>query len=464
MKSGVEFRSEWSSGPGYQFDVQNPPQVTFDGVNGFARPRSYDAIPSLVTSALYLDDRLYVPFGTQGLLTVQAGIRLDLLHEGSTWFSAVRDAKLGPRLNVEVSPRPWLRLRGGWGLMTKTPWLAQLYPAPQYYDVINVNWFTNDPAERLAVLTTFVEDPTNPELGFAVAEKAEAGIEVGPGSWAVSVVAFRDQVRNAVAARGMPGFLLRDHYDLTDSTRGTGVPPDIIEPPAFSDTVPILLAVPDNIMTVTSRGFELQAVLPEIPRLRTRLYVTGQWIETRQYVDALYFGSANRFGQFALSSTTPRTPYWGPVTEVGRRALLTYRVIHHQPALGLVLTAILQHNVFDYLEDVGPRDTLAFLGYVTRAGELVSVPESERGNPEFTDLRVPRSGTLAVALRTPADWMLSVQVSKTLPLDGRLSFWAFNALDREGTLPQQGGFRLYSRMRFGLELMVPVRGLLPWIY
>jgi hypothetical protein len=461
LKAGIEFRREWNVGPGYQFDIKNPPQVTFNGVNGFARPRRYDDVAPLVTSALYLDDRVIAPMGARGLLTFQAGLRLDVLHDGTTWFSSVRDAELGPRLNLELSPWRWLRLRGGWGLVTKTPWLAQLYPAPQYYDVTNVNWFANDPAERLAVITTFVEDPTNPDLGFAVAEKEEAGIEIGPGQWAVSLVAFHDRVRNAVAELGVPGFLLRDQYELTDSTRGTGVPPDILEPPAYSDTVPILVPTPDNVMSVDSRGIELQAVLPEIPRLRIRLHVTGQWIETRQTVDALYFGQAYRFSEFALTPALERTPYWGPITELGRRALFTYRVIHHQPSLGLVLTGIIQHNVFDHVEDLGALDTLSFLGYLTRAGELVEVPASERGDPQYADLHVPRPGTLNEVRHTPCSWMLSVQVSKTFPLGGRLSFWAFNVLDRQGRL--EGAWRLYAAMRFGIELSMPVRGLVPWL-
>lgn len=465
LRGGLEFRREWNSGPGYQFDVLNPPQVTFNGVNGFDRPRSNDVIPPLVTSAFYLDDRVSASLGGDRLLILQAGLRLDLLHDGSHWFSSVRDVVLEPRLNLEVAPWRWLRLRGGWGRVAKAPWLARLYPAPQYYDVINVNWFTNEPEERLAVLTTFIEDPTNDDLGFAVAEKAEAGFELGFGRSAVSLVAFRDRINDGVAIRGTPGFILRDHYDLVDSTRGTGRPPEIVEPAAYSDTVPILVEVPHNSMTVTSRGLELTALLPQIPWIRTRLHVTGQWIETRQTVDALYFGSPFVFGQFSLRGQQARTPYWGPSTETARRMLLTYRVIHHQPELGLVITATIQHNISDHQEDPTAIDTLAYLGYLTRDGRLVPVPESERGNDEYQDLRIGRTGTLGTPRHTPADWMLSVQVSKTLPLDGRLSFWAFNALDRRGLFGERDvAPRRYSRMRFGLELIVPVRGLFGWAY
>jgi len=465
LRPGLEFRREWNSGPGYQFDILYPPQVTFNGIRGFDRPRSYDDVPPLVTSAAYMDDRLTRSLGGDLLLTVQAGLRLDVLHGGSHWFSGVQDAALQPRINVELSPRRWLRFRGGWGLVAKTPSLALYAPAPQWYDVVNVNWFTDEPEERLAVITTFIEDPTNPDLGFANSRKAEAGIEVGSGSSAVSLVFFDDRIDDSFGIRGTPSYLLRDHYDLADSTRGTGVPPEIVEPASFCDTVPILIDRPDNVMTVSSKGVELTALLPEIPYLKTRLHVTGQWIETRQTTDALYYGSASKFEEFSLLQSKERTPYWEGVTAVGRRALVTYRLIHHQPELGLVLTGILQHNVTDFARDLGGTDTLAFAGYVTRAARQVPVPPSERAREEYRDLRIPRAGVYGDPQETPADWLLSVQVSKTFPMNGRLSFWAYNLLDRRGIYGTSAmAHRLYGKMRFGLELFMPVRGLLGWLY
>jgi len=37
--------------------------------------------------------------GSAGLISSQAGLRLDLLHEGSYWFSQVHEAALGPRIS-----------------------------------------------------------------------------------------------------------------------------------------------------------------------------------------------------------------------------------------------------------------------------------------------------------------------------------------------------------------------------
>jgi hypothetical protein len=452
VRVGLEFRREWNNGQGYQFDIEFPPQVSFNGVQGYDRPRSYQTIPALATSGFYVDNRIAgVLVGNVGY-TLQLGLRLDLLHEDGSWLPDPRDAVLQPRVSAEVSPWRWLRFRGGWGRTTKTPSLADLYPAPQYNDVVNVNWFANVPEERLAVLTTFIFDPTNPDLGFSIGEKAEVGFEVGTGGSVISVVAFRDRIDGGVGLRQDLTSLLRDQYQLTDSVTGNGIPPEIIEPPSGADTVPIVVLRPANHLRLVTEGIELIATLPEIPKLRTRLQVQGSLIRTDWTSDAINVGSATRFSDFQLSQVQQRAPYWQGVHERGEKQLITYRLIHHQPALGLVITATVQHNLKDFIDDVGSRDTLAFAGYMTRDAQLVPVPVEDRTLPQYQDLRVPRGGLIAPQ-STPADWMMGLQVSKTLPLEGELRFWAFNALDRVGRYAEAGEQRrVYGRVQFGVEV------------
>lgn len=453
---GAELRREWNDGAGVQFDIARPPQVTFNGVQGFDRPRRFAAIPPVATSALYLDDRMVRALGSV-TATVQAGLRADLLHGGTTWFSGVRDGVLQARLNAELASASWLRLRAGIGRTAKVPGVGSLFPAPQFFDVVNVNWFTNDPAERLAVLTTFVRDPTTPDLGFAVGSKREAGVQIVTGRRGLTLdfVIFRDRTDGGVGFRSDPGFLVRDLYDFVDSTTGTGQPPTLIEPPTRADTVPILLDVPANVLNLENRGVEATVQLPEVRPLRLRLHVQGAWVRTEFEDEGLDFGSA--FPNFQVNGSDPRSPYWEGVTRRSERLLLTYRLVHHRPDLGLVITALVEHIARDVTEDSAGSDTLSWAGYITRAGDPVPVPPERRGDPEFADLRVARSGSFA-RQKTPADWFLTLQVSKTLPLDGRLSFYAFNVLDRQGRIAGPLETRTFPRLRFGLELMMPLGG------
>lgn len=452
FRTGLELRREANTGAGYQFDIQFPPQTSFNGVRGFDRPRAFDRIPPLTTSALYLDDRVVSMLPGDVALELQAGLRASVLHDGGYWLSGARDLALQPRVNLQVAPLPWLRLRGGWGRTAKSPSLADIFPAPQYFDVVNVNWFTPDPVERLAVLTTFIEDPTNPDLGFSVARKAEAGIELASsgGEASLTLTAFRDRTEGGVGFRSEPGFLLRDRFALTDSVVGDGQPTDYVEPAIATDTLPILLDIPDNNLTLDNRGWELTARFPEFRPLRLRLEVQGAWIETELFKEGLDFGF--RFRNFQIDERIPRWPFWESVTNEGLRGLMTYRVIHHQPAAGLVITGTVQHIFKEEQRTAAATDTLAFEGYITRSGELVRVPAEQRTRPEFSDLRIARSNVFAGTSETPADWLMSLQVSLTLPLDGRLSFYAYNVLDRPG---KAGGSEFQSRffppLRFGLE-------------
>jgi outer membrane receptor protein involved in Fe transport len=452
LLGGAELRREWNTGAGYTFDIEFPPQVTFNGVQGYDRPRRFDSIPPFATTALYLDDRLSAPLGSVPL-SLQAGVRLDLLHRGTTWFSAVRDAVLQPRLNVELAPRSWLRLRGGIGRTAKSPTLGQLYPAPQYFDVVNFNWFPPNPAEQLAILTTFIRDPTNPDLGFTRAWKREAGFELGGarGGPAVGVVYFADRTTGGIGFRPDPGFLVRDLYDLADSTTGTGVKPPVIMPPTRADTVPILLDVPANILTLDNRGVEFTATLPELKPAGLQLQVQGALVHTRFESNAPDFGRI--FRDFQVNGSDPRSPYWSSLTQTADRAIMTYRLVLHRPELGLVVTGVFQHILHDVTEDEAATDTLSFSGYITRTGELVPVPPERRGDPEFADLRVERAGISAVRDVTPADWIASLQVRKTLPAGGQLSFYAFNVFDRVGRVG-----RTFPSIRFGIELSMPLGG------
>ncbi len=457
FRAGVELRREWNAGPGYLFDIASPAQISFNGVNGFDRPRRFDLIPPIVTTGLYVDERVSRRVGSEGTLSAQAGLRLDLLHDGRSWLSGVRDQSVQPRFNIELAPKPSFRLRVGGGRLAKLPALASLYPGQQYYDLINVNYFANNPAERLAVLTTRIVDKTNPNLGYSVADKVEAGFEadVGHRGAQVSFLVFRDRIKGGVGIQSTPTSFLREHFRIVDSTIGTGRPPDYEIPAFAADSFPVLIDRPDNNTILSSSGAELIAVIPEIPWIRTRIAVQGSYIKSRLETNAVEFRS--NFSEFQVTGDFPRVPYWEGATRTGDRLLLTTRVIHQQPQAGLVVSGTFQFTLRETRQNFGATDTLSFAGYLTRAGELIPVPAVQRGAPQYADLRLPRSGLLSDAQKGPVDWLFSLQVAKTLPAGGRLSFYAFNTLDRIGNFGTRTvTARLFAPMRFGLELTMPV--------
>ena len=455
LRGGFELRREWNAGAGYQFDIEFPPQSSFTGVQGFDRPRRFDDLPPLVTSTAYLDDRISEELGGTRL-SMQAGLRADLLHGGDWWASSVRDVVVQPRLQLEVAPSERLRFRAGAGRMSKTPGMASLSPGLQYHDLVNVNYYANNPAERLAVLTTRILDKTNPDLQMAVADKLEFGLEAGIGSTGlVALSAYAERTRDAVGIRTVPTWLPRERFAIDSSNLVPGQPPGYLEPAYATDTIPVLIDRPDNNLRMKGRGLELTAFLPEWRPARTQLALQASWGRSEVANEGLEF--SQRFSDFQLDPRRPRAPFWDGTTRTGERGVMITRLIHHQPGAGLLITGTVQWIFHEQRETLAATDTLSWAGYITRKGDLVRVPENERGNPEYADLRSARTDLPTDLQKAPPGLLFGLQVSKTLPLDGRLSFYAFNLFDQRGNYGDvTTTARLYPAFRYGLELTLPL--------
>ncbi len=457
---GLELRRENNSGAGTQFDLLFPPQVAVVGARGFDRPRSFDTLPSYALSSAYIDDRVSFSLPGGSRASVQAGLRVDALHEPGRWAAAPRSTVWQPRLNAELAVTPWLSLRSGFGRLAKAPSMGSLNPIPDYYDVVNVNYFANAPTERLAALTTYILDPTNTSLRHTVQDRAELGAELRAGGAQVSLVLYTDRLTNGLGVQPEPAFVLRDNYQLSNVNPGSGTPPVLVEPPVSQDSIPVIISRAANNIQTSGSGIELTADLPEIAPLRTRLALQAAFARSSLEQDRLEFTS--RFADFQLLPAISRIPYFESFRRTGELGLITGRLIHHQPEIGLIVTGTVQYTAHEKQQNVGDTDSLAFAGYLTRGGTVVPVPRGERGDPQYADLQVSR-GTLTSARRGQPDWLLSLQVAKTLPLNGRFSFYAFNAFDRLGRFGTGEVLqRQFAGTRFGVELSMPLGGLAAW--
>jgi ferric enterobactin receptor len=362
-----------------------------------------------------------------------------------------------PRLTAQFAPRPWMRLRGGIGVLSKSPTVEQMNPATQFYDLVNVNRFTPDPRERLAVVTTFLRSPRNRDLGLSRARKQEIGFELDGGArrGALSATWFDDRIRGAVTLRRQPTSLLRARYALADTGIGSGRPGRILDPPIANEHVPVFIDQYANGGALVSRGLEFTLALPVVPQLHTRLDVSGAQITTDFATDDRNFGPANVLGAFQLDTSIKRVPYYEGISTASTRAIVTWRLVHHQPDLGLVITTTLQQRLATSNRVLSARDSAAFAGYVSRDGSLTPVSVDRRNDAQFADLRAGRASVGSSRTESPDDWLMTLQITKSFARDGRLSFYYYNLTDKFLTISGGGVIRALPTSRFGAELTVP---------
>jgi len=265
-------------------------------------------------------------------------------------------------------------------------------------------------------------------------------------------------LHGAVTVRRDPFTLPRDRYTLVDTAQGTGHPGRIVDPSIGSNPIPIFLDRYVNGGRLGSRGVEFTLAFPVIPMLRTRLEVSGATLRTTFATDDRDFGGLSAVNGFTLDTSVKRIAFFEGASQRARRGIVTWRVVHHQPELGLVITGTVQQRIGDQRVVTGRTDSLSFVGYITRTGELVRVPDADKLLPENKDLRAARAGTARTTISSPDDWIISLQVVKSLGSNGRLSFYVFNALDKLATFGS-GSVRSLPSSRFGAELTLPTGNL-----
>ncbi len=230
-------------------------------------------------------------------------------------------------------------------------------------------------------------------------------------------------------------------------------------PPVGFDNIPIFLDRFANGGTLRSRGVEFTVTLPVVPALRTRLEVNGARITTDFFTDDRNFGPANWLGEFQLDTTLRRLAYFEGLATTATRSIVTWRLVHHQPDLGTVLTATVQQRLGESRQTFAPTDSVSFNGYLTRSGALVEVPLERRRDAEFGDLRRQRASAIAGRSTSPDDWVMTLQVAKSVAGSGRLSFYVYNVTDKFLTISGGGTVRALPSSRFGVELTLPTAGL-----
>ncbi len=281
IKTGAEWNYSKNNGDGQRFNPLYPPAAGMT-----LRNRRYKDIPAATDLSFFLENSttldLY-PFQVQ----LNGGVRFSKLLNLPPHYTLSRKVNADPRVNLQTN-FPSFRwgkhqmttaLTLSYGIQTMYPVLDHLFPEYVYLDLVQFNYYHNDPAYRTANVYTYRVLPQHPELNVARNTKWEARLDIALNKTRLSVTAFTEKLPN--------GFRDINRYEAFISKRYNSDhidPDDIVAPPDIHtlpyDTVHNLLSytITENGSLISRQGIEYQLSTRRIAWLNSRFTINGAWL------------------------------------------------------------------------------------------------------------------------------------------------------------------------------------------
>lgn len=452
--AGAEWKYDGNNGKGKTYDLSRPPRMMSG--NGF-RPRSYAEIPALTQLSFYIEDNIYTRFLGKSL-NVQVGLRYDNIQPSGITRSRFGTI-LSPRINASYQVYRELSVRAGYGIAAKAPTLLYLYPQNAYYDLVNLNYFAENPAERLTLITTRVFETGNPELKLSYNTKKEVGFEWKTDGRRLTVTAFSEKTTNGYgfsstigSSRPMPVA----RYAVSEAP--SGQPPVVKPVPVRTDTIVADYMVPVNDRLNINKGVEFDLDMGRFESIRTSFVLNGAWMKSATssldpYVTKLTSSGAEsrRVGIFPSGRGTEN-----------QRFNTTLRVIHQVPQVSLVFTIALQTIWMQQNRYLNYESRAQ--GYIDRGtGETVWLTEEERNNLSAAtdgDLYMIILPQYYVTEKWKPLWLLNLRLTKSIGRHTGFSFFANNVLMNrplEESNRWKGEFtRRNQPLFFGMEMSLKI--------
>lgn len=452
---GAEWRTEDNNGSGKTYDPTRPPSLIN---SASSRERGYSQIPAMHMLSFYAEDHAQTTLWNRRL-SVQAGIRFDNMQPEGLWQSDI-GTFVSPRINASYALFNRFHLRAGYGIAAKAPTLAYLYPQQAYYDYIVLNHYTDNPAERLVLVTTRIFDRENEDLKIAYNTKKELGFSYRP-TWAnINVTAYHEVTPNGYEYMQTLQSLQRvlvNNYQVLASNPGTL--PTVDPVPAGADTLYTDYTVPTNGRRNTNKGIEFDFDFGRIAALRTSFALNGAWMQSRTESTEPYIVRQSASGGSAPDRVGIYATGRGNVQE---RFNTTLRIIHNIPEFRLVASLAVQTVWVDRHRYIG-YDRIAEGYYSKQTGTEYWYSEAERAQLDYTNL-ANREVTLSFSDEYyltewwKPRWLFNLRLTKEIGNQMGFSFFANNVFMHDPLKQSTRWPNQYSRLNpdflFGAEMNI----------
>lgn len=265
---GADWNMDKNYGRGQVFDPERPVYPTAQ-----TRMRSLTEKAANHTLSFYAEEKATLPLGGCQL-ELMAGVRAQQMLNIPADYVMHGQWYLDPRANIGFTfPRfrlfglpSFVRLSGGVGQHTKMPTIDQLFPDPAYIDLLQLKYYNIDPSLSRINYRTYIIPGTNADLEAARNLKWEVTGDLNVGGNRLTVTYFNENMTSGF--RSQTSFKAYEYKKYADDLSYES----LTELCAYTHY--------ENGSQTKKEGVELTFASKRIPRLYTRLTITGAWFRT----------------------------------------------------------------------------------------------------------------------------------------------------------------------------------------
>lgn len=446
-------------GMGSVVNPELPPYPSSD----FIRPRPNKDIPAVANHAGYAELRLFWKYYSHRINT-QFGLRETMMLNLPDNYALKGRMLWEPRLQMSYTydfvgggdegGMGSVTLRGGYGVENKLPSADFLYPDRVYHDFVALNAYFTDPARRLLITNTKIEDPTNPSIRENKNRKMELGLDFNYDNYVLSLTLFREKMDG-----GLTYFTQYTpvnytyYYELKHPVDGKPSREDFYSRQRYSF---MQMNVPMNSSEVTKKGVEYRLHIPPLKALRTEVEINGAYYRTvyTSGIPVMYYPSV-------MINDEPY-PYVGLYDGYEKTYAEKFNTNFwfntHLPSLKLIFTSFIQ-IIWIEKSRLGTDVDAYPSHYMDTSGNINELsPGMIAADTSFTPLQRNFSSARYNELSLPVSLRMNIKLTKEFSRKVSLSFFADNILQisskyKDNYLQTR---RNWSKPYFGAELTINI--------
>ena len=377
------------------------------GSQGF-RPYNYaDNVKAEYQFSGYVEDNI-VKDWQRSSLVLNAGLRYDNQNGYSN---------LAPRINTSFAQDNF-KIRGGFGLTSKTPSINQIYTGPRYYDAV-LGDYRLPGYYNLAIMQTFIDQADNRNLKPSKSIRSELGFDYKFPFGTINITGFYNHLYDGLTSKSVP--YARQVADLQINYNGTELPTyDITGYSPFNYTQNQLV----NDFSSTDKGVEFFMTFTKTPLHNFTFDIQGSFTETSNFDDVESLVKTNS------NTTIEKFGIFKSYEERYKQFRLGSNLNYHLSKIGMVISLRTEHFIIQRT-DRDPSNIL--VAYLDENFNRVEIPEQDRANTILYGHIFKTDNGIVTRQEDKVYNNFHLRISKDFLNGFRFSFYSNNFLDLNQT-------------------------------